>query len=87
MLYVLEVATLGHKFSFCEGCETVLSCDNCLKLQNGVVEVVRCKDCKHYSCLGSCLLHSEIADAYSYGFDFRMDDNDFCSYGERKKRE
>lgn len=51
-----------------------------------VVPVVRCKDCKHYSCLGSCLLHSEIADEYSIGFDFRMDDNDFCSYGERKQK-
>lgn len=38
---------MGHKFSFCEGCETTRSCDNCLKLQNGVVEVVRCKDCEY----------------------------------------
>lgn len=30
---------MGHKFSFCEGCETVLSCDNCLKLMNGVQEI------------------------------------------------
>lgn len=30
---------MGHKFSFCEGCETPRSCDNCLKLMNGVQEI------------------------------------------------
>ena len=48
------------------------------------VEVIRCRDCKHYSRLCSCLLHSEIADIYSSGFAVMMDGNDFCSYGEKK---
>lgn len=52
-----------------------------------VAPVVRCKNCKHYSYLGSCLIHSEIADEYSTGFDFRMDDNDFCSFGEKKEEQ
>ena len=42
-----------------------------------VVEVVRCKDCKHYR------------DSFPYdtcdGFDAKAtDEEDFCSYGERK---
>lgn len=44
-------------------------------------EVVRCKDCKHYS-----------ADGWGYGncnrpnVDYlRMNDNGFCSWGERRE--
>lgn len=47
------------------------------------VEVVRCKDCKHYK-NGSCNIHSVWPYQYSPGYDFRPDDDDFCSYGERK---
>lgn len=39
------------------------------------VEVVRCKDCKHYDIGGSCII---------CGFQSRKPD-DFCSYGERKE--
>lgn len=31
---------MGHKFSFCEGCETRLSCDNCIKLMDGSVQEI-----------------------------------------------
>ncbi len=37
-----------------------------------VVEVVRCKDCKNYAGQGMYCVHNMI-----------VDDNDFCSYGER----
>ena len=37
------------------------------------VLVVRCKDCRHYG-IGNC---------YMYGG--QMNEDDFCSYGERKK--
>ena len=49
-----------------------------------VVEVVRCKNCKHYGQYGVCNLHSEYADQYSSGCEVKMDDDDFCSYGQRK---
>ena len=48
-----------------------------------VVEVVRCKDCKFRGtddCLNS--YYSEYEGAYVDP----MDDDDFCSYGERRKR-
>lgn len=48
------------------------------------VEVVRCKDCKYYK-KGSCELHSVWPDEYSTGYDCRPDDDDFCSYGERRE--
>jgi hypothetical protein len=51
------------------------------------VEVVRCKDCKHYSsdqygC--ECGLHSEKENEDYPAFAVQMLPNDFCSYGERK---
>lgn len=50
--------------------------------ERGKAEVVRCKDCKHY----------QFADNRAFGFPVKrcewtgfedMDDNDFCSRGER----
>ena len=40
------------------------------------VEVVRCKDCKHYS------RNEMFGVGYCYGAEKKLDD--FCSYGERK---
>ena len=42
-----------------------------------VVEVVRCKDCKHYIA-GFC-----TRDINERTNMFRMGEDDFCSYGER----
>lgn len=41
------------------------------------VEVVRCKDCFHFWD-GVCKAHIDV---------IYVDDNDFCSYGERRKDE
>lgn len=41
-----------------------------------LVEVVRCKDCKHYSDRRCQMI---------IGIDDRKKDNDYCSYGERRK--
>lgn len=50
-----------------------------------IVEVVRCKDCQHYiKEYHRCSLHSEEPDQYSTGFIFEMQEDDFCSCGERK---
>ena len=50
-----------------------------------VVEVVRCKDCKHYDKeYHQCKLHSEEPDQYYTGFIFCTQEDDFCSYGERR---
>ena len=49
------------------------------------VEVVRCKDCKHYDNsegIQWCHLNSKF---YTGGFDWHsFPENGFCSYGERK---
>jgi hypothetical protein len=50
-----------------------------------VVEVVRCKDCKHatfYSCTADACYRGIICE-YRMGAD---DENFFCSYGERKRQ-
>ena len=44
-----------------------------------VVEVVRCKDCKHYKTM-FCKMDIWHKDITLY----RAEENDFCSYGERK---
>lgn len=53
-----------------------------------VVEVVRCKDCKHYKrnipCVGG---HYNGCDEWiDEGNAITVYDNDFCSYGERKEK-
>ena len=46
---------------------------------NGVVPVVRCKDCKYYR------THGQIHGMCYYGTGIRFMFNDgFCSYGERR---
>lgn len=50
------------------------------------VEVVRCKDCEHWSGNGykKCRLLSTEPDQYGPGADICMEPDDFCSCGERK---
>ena len=48
-----------------------------------VVEVVRCKDCKHYEC-GKCQKILYIMDGYYQGTLEMKRSDDFCSNGERK---
>ena len=45
-----------------------------------VVEVVRCKDCIHYNRISGVCMHFGY---YTYQPD--VDDDDYCSYGERKE--
>ena len=51
-------------------------------LEHNRVEVVRCKDCKHwcyeYDCVGLCTTDVPDIDGV------QREDFDFCSYGERK---
>ena len=68
-----------------DGIKAVLSCIK-IQLSAYVAEVVRCKDCKYYDKeYHQCKLHSEEPDQYSTGFIFCMQENDFCSYGERRE--
>ena len=52
------------------------------------VEVVRCKDCKHYdNSEGICWCHLN-SKFYPGGFDWHgFPEDGFCSYGERKDHE
>lgn len=43
-------------------------------------DIVRCKDCKHYM-LGECEIFSPVL------MGFTLDNDDFCSYGERRESE
>ena len=56
-------------------------------LDNDVVPVVRCKDCKHWKCWrisgegsGDCLFDEGYATLATQHYDF-------CSYGERREGE
>lgn len=55
------------------------------------VEVVRCKDCKYRhteDCLMQYTDYSDDMDANPEGISVEWcEDNDFCSYGERKDNE
>ena len=47
---------------------------------SGAVEVVRCKDCKHRD------PEDKRCDCGCWHTPFTTNDNDFCSYGERRER-
>ena len=51
-----------------------------------VVEVVRCKDCKNYKkdipCVGG--KYNGCSEWIDEGCEAPVNENDFCSYGERK---
>jgi hypothetical protein len=71
---VFNIMATGYAYSFIENAPAV-----------DVVEVVRCKDCKHFQqCIyieqqGMCQNHSGLN-----GKDCCVSEGDFCSYGERK---
>lgn len=48
-------------------------------------QIIRCKDCKYYDD-GECSYHSEPKEMRPYErWIVYMDDNDFCSYGKKKR--
>ena len=51
-----------------------------------VIEVVRCKDCKHWNCASRVTEHMGC-DIFcgAYGREYPTLPEDFCSYGERRK--
>ena len=66
--------------------------DSCVKITRRIieeapavdaVEVVRCKDCKHWNCYGG-ENHNNGDCSELYGMGCCMNGDDFCSYGERK---
>ena len=65
--------------------ETNMPCEEFIGISDRI-DVVRCKDCKYYDKkYHQCELHSEEPDQYSTDFIFDMQEDDFCSYGERRK--
>jgi hypothetical protein len=60
----------------------VKDCGGFFKNKADFVEVIRCKDCKHYD-YGRCSKISYIMDGYYQGSFEVKKPTDFCSYGER----
>lgn len=50
-----------------------------------VVEVIRCKDCKHYF-IGNCM-NTDVPIYADNGAEFMPDSDFYCSYGERRESE
>ena len=55
-----------------------------MKYVPDVVQVVRCKDCKYFTDKGVCTFYSVFKNDGSYLSMQFMDDDDFCSYGEKE---
>ena len=51
--------------------------------QNDIVEVVRCRDCKHWICNPNTEEWGKCKWISDEQFDVVMNDDDYCSYGER----
>lgn len=87
----LHIACEEHKYDHCEMCNIARAYQHGYEtaqenMPKDAVEVVRCKDCKHYvdagtipnkSCCGFC---TKLGAVSYYG----VDANDYCSFGERK---
>lgn len=70
---------------FSAHCADVSKCKH-FRNKADFVEVVRCKDCKFYQKqYHNCELHSELPDQFFTGFIFEMEEDGFCSCGERKE--
>ena len=54
------------------------------RTRKDVARVVKCGRCGHYED-GICALHSVPQSTYYLGINFKMEPEDFCSYGELKK--
>ncbi len=54
-----------------------------------VVEVVRCKDCKHYrkniSCVGGLYIYNGCSEWLNEGNEIEVREDDYCSYGEMRE--
>lgn len=69
--YALVDNCYDWKNDNCDECNIFKAyCEGARRAKNSIV---RCKDCRHYG-IGNC---------YMYGG--QMNEDDFCSYGERKK--
>ena len=53
--------------------------------QEIVVELVRCRDCKHYQFADNRAFGMPVKMCEWFGFE-DVDDNDFCSRGERRMK-
>lgn len=69
--------SLGEEKSMLS-CRTLL--EDCRTALNNSVEVVRCKDCKYWQDNNGGYPHEECR----WGNEETPDEDDFCSYGERK---
>ena len=76
----------------CQNCEVSYCYKNCKKFTEWLnttvdaVEVVRCKNCEHWDeDTGFCDVNSHF---YEFGMFWDIfEENDYCSYGERKTDE
>ena len=78
----VQLANRGRKDVFCGLLDDVMDALNDFP-EVDAVEVVRCKDCRHWdSETGWCNQNSEFDD---HDMDWNIyNDCDFCSYGERR---
>lgn len=94
------MSNLGIAYDPCKNCKDMDKCSMCelTYYRNGqiisstadVVEVVRCKDCKHWHIEGyDPILERYIGSCqrrcFEYRYEFETDGNDYCSYGERRE--
>lgn len=66
-------------------CEIIVKMDKHIKIKGGTYkqDLIRCKDCKYLD-KGENDSESWCECTAHFGKYFDVDENDFCSYGERK---
>ena len=77
--YICESESGSCELTTCTECRARSTAD--LLIENDFLPVVRCKNCRKRH-TWECAMHYESDDGEEqYGWE---DDNDFCSWGERK---
>ena len=80
------VKTMGQALKFCTRCENKRGCDLCADMHEWIMErldaekVVKCKECLYYEKGKS---YEPYCNHPTHGIPY-PNENDFCSYGERK---
>ena len=81
---IYETLRFDREREICRG-ELGTFCEILMRIKDfpaaDVVEVVRCKDCKHMEIVGEC----NGRYCHNWGFFNGAGDDGFCNYGERRE--
>ena len=63
----------------------IVRLDDILKLPSAQPDIIRCKDCKHWTNnIGDSKLRDNYCNDEAHGFYYQCSEDDYCSFAERR---